>query len=472
MSLKSIETADPAEKVGTVSRLEDPVQKFREEFEQDAAKRLASPAKSEATELPAFGAVFEQSKSPSDKSSLHIQVAELSEKRNEKSTERQSEPIAAGKFHEFARKNGLELKKTADQKLEFGLQANGERLSIATVEQTKAGLEQLEKILKETKEAKRQEIEEKYQVKIAGLDDPKPRQQVPQKDGKPVAGKELALREPKLKELLGIEAALEKAHPSQLPAEGKDPLRFYFLKDSTYYKDAKGVATFESNIHGAPAVIVEPNTLDKSPVSEKDRKKQIFTDHHSIESVIIHELGHNTEDKLFKTPEAKAAVYDKLGWSAIPQDPKAPQHPDEVANYMLRGPQGIGYAPAGIEPGRNWLRLNKSGQVRGAIHPLSAARLAEVKPATQYFEGPHEVLAEGLTMLRLGDQYRSHMLNRDQKLYDTIKEIDQKELDVSFGQGKFMRSYDGKVVEQSRENLRLLKEAEDEALKNSKKSRR
>ena len=127
---------------------------------------------------------------------------------------------------------------------------------------------------------------------------------------------------------------------------------------------------------------------------------------------------------------------------------------------MLKGTNGDGYAPGGLNPGA-WVRFSRNGRAQGMISPDRAAHLAQVKPPTPYFEGPHEVFAEGLTMLRLGDGHRSHLLNNNSALYQSIKDADQRELDKNFGQGKMMRSYCGELVQQNEENLRLLKEKEE-----------
>lgn len=368
------------------------------------------------------------------------------------------ERVGDKQFSDFAKANGLELTRTADKKLEFSLKNGGEKLVIGTVEPGRAGLDEITKKLKEFTELKQWDLEQRFGVKFAAPGgEQKLFQQVQQGDQPPKPGKELNLRAPKLRELLGIEAALEKANPSHKTDEGAKPLTFYFLKDSTYYKGSAGVATFEKNANGGPAVIVEPNTLDRAPITERDKPKADFTNHRSIESVIVHELGHHTEERIGATPEEKAELYKQMGWTPIPGMPRSPQGDYQ---WMLKGPNGEGYAPAGLAPGL-WVRFDRNGREQGRISPEQAAQRALTKPPTPYMEGPHEVLAEGLTMLRLGEGYRSHLMNRDSNLYQAIKDADQRELDKNFGQGQMMRSYAGAVVPRTEENLRALKERED-----------
>lgn len=370
--------------------------------------------------------------------------------------DRTPERVSDKTFRDFATANGLDTRNTPDGKLEFSLKNNGEKLTIGTVDKTREGFREIDRTLKEMTSLKQLEIENKYGVKFAQPGDPKPRQQV-ENDTSGKQGKELDVRNPKLRELLGVEAALAKANPSHTTGDGGKPLKFYFLKDQSFSPNAGGAAAFEPNVHGNPAVIVDPGSMDKSPITERDRTDKRTDDHRSIESLMIHELGHHTEEKAFKNPAEKAEFYKGMGWSPIPGSKP------EDNQWMINGRDGRGYAPGGINPNSNWQRIDNRGQVTGAVNPDRVERLAPVKPATNYFEGPHEMLAEGLTMLRLGDGHRSHLMQRDNKLYGMIKGLDQREIDMAHGPGRFMRSYDGRLQARSPEAERALLEREEAA---------
>lgn len=371
--------------------------------------------------------------------------------------DRVNERLAEKQFSEFAKNNGLDLKVGPDKKIEFSLVRSVEKVVIGNVEPTKAGLQEISKTVKEMTELKKWDLEQRFGIQFAKPGgDLSVHQQVPQKDGSTKSGQKLELREPRLSELMGIEAALEKANPSHKAEDGARPLTFYFLKDKTFYQGAGGVATFEPNINGGPAVVVEPKSLVNSPITEQERKNNDFTAHRSIASVITHELAHHTEERINPTLKDKTETYRQIGWTPIPGKPASAggeQH------WMLKGPNGEGYAPAGLAKG-DWIRFDANGKRLGKISPEQAANLALVKPSTKYFEGPHEMLAEGLTMLRIGDSHRSHLMNRDQSLYQTIKAADQKDIDKSYGAGQFMRSYSGHVVPRNAENLRALQQRE------------
>lgn len=357
-------------------------------------------------------------------------------------------------FNDFARTNGLDTRNTPDGKVEFSLKNNGEKLTIGTVDKTREGFKEIDRTLKEMTSLKQLELENKFGVKFAQPGDPKPRQ-ASDPGSKP--GKELEVRSPKLKELLGIEAALDKANPSHATGDSGKAVKFYFLKNQSFEPSAKGVAAFEPDVHGNPAVIVDPNSLDKTPITERDRDTKRDGPHRSIESVMIHELGHHSEEKVFKNPTEKADFYKGMGWSPVPGS-----KPEEN-QWMMNGRDGRGYAPGGPTPHSNWQRIDDKGRVTGEVSPDRVERLAQVKPATNYFTGPHEMLAEGLTMLRLGDSHRTQLMQTDNKLYGMMKGIDQKEIDMTHGPGKFMRSYDGKLQPRSAEAEKALLEREEAA---------
>lgn len=373
-------------------------------------------------------------------------------------------------FRDFAKTNGLDTRNTPDGKLEFSLRSNGEKVTIGSVDKTHEGLREINKTLKEITDKKQAELENKYGVKFAKPGDSMPRQQVDSNsnssnnsasneaashhghnhDRQNNTGKELAVRDPKLRELLGVEAALAKANPSHATTDNSKKLNFYFLKDQSFSPNAGGAAAFEPNMHGNPAVIVDPNSTDQSPITERDRDDKTTSDHRSIESLMIHELGHHSEEKVFKNEAEKSEFYKGMGWKPIPGTKP------EDNQWMINGKDGRGYAPGGIDPNSSWQRIDQTGKVTGSVSADRVERLAQVKPATSYFEGPHEMLAEGLTMLRLGNGHRSHLMQRDNKLYGLIKGLDQKEIDMTHGVGKYMRSYEGTLLPRSAEAERAL----------------
>ncbi|MCA9805363.1 MAG: hypothetical protein KC777_25510 [Cyanobacteria bacterium HKST-UBA02] len=354
---------------------------------------------------------------------------------------------------DFARENGLDSKPAPDKKLELSLQYNGEKLVIGRVPDSPDGLKEIKKDLKEFTDLKQWELENKYGIKIARPGEPGPRQQIVQKDNSIKFGKELAVRNPSLKELLGMEAALEKSAPANTSGNAKEPVKFYFLKDQSYNPEARGAAAFEPDINGGPAVIVDPG-FDRNPITERDRKNNDGSDHGSMESILTHELGHHTEEKLLKTPEAKSAFYKELGWRPVPGSQPGQEE------YMLRGRHGD-YKPINpMDPEAGWEKLNRHGRTTGIVNQDQVAADALVKPATGYFVQPHEMLAESLTLLRLGNNHRSHLLNTDPRLHNLIKGLDQKEIDMKHGRGRMIRSFSGALVPNTPDNQRLLLEKE------------
>lgn len=66
-------------------------------------------------------------------------------------------------------------------------------------------------------------------------------------------------------------------------------------------------------------------------------------------------------------------------------------------------------------------------------------------------------------MLRLGDGHRTHLMEKNPRLYNLIKGFDQREIDQSFGKGKFIRSYEGPLVPNNDANLKALRDQEEAA---------
>ena len=112
-----------------------------------------------------------------------------------------------------------------------------------------------------------------------------------------------------------------------------------------------------------------------------------------------------------------------------------------------------------------WTVRDASGKVVGRIDPKEVAERALMRPATSYLESPSEMLAEGLTMLRLGGEQREAFMKKSPHFYDLIKSFDQAEMDNMLGKDKFMRSFDGRMIPQTPENLDALRAREEEARK-------
>lgn len=359
-------------------------------------------------------------------------------------------------FGTFADNNDLKVKETDDKKLEFSIDYNGERVVIGKVEKNQKGLENIRRSLSEYRDVKKWELEQKYGIKIASPKDAPPHQR--QQNPHESPGKKLEVREPNLSELSGLESALEKGALSGTKGSDMKPVTFYFLKDESYAPGMGGTASYDTNVNGGPAVIVDPNSLDKTPVTENDRADGSKNAHASIESIFIHELGHHSEEKVFKTPAQRVEFYKRLGWTPIPGSSR--EHPD----WMIEGKNGGFAPPADGSPNGPWEKIGKDGQNLGQISRDKVVKLAKVMPSTSYFEGPHEVLAEGLTMFRLGDRHRDQ-LKKNSVLYSLIKEFDQREINMTFGKGKFIRSYSGKLVPKTPKNEADLIRREEQNLR-------
>jgi hypothetical protein len=78
-------------------------------------------------------------------------------------------------------------------------------------------------------------------------------------------------RAPYLSELYSIEGVMERATPSQLTKDGKEGVKFYFLKDSLYQDDHGASATYRhSDKENKPAIYVGQDGIGATLVKQGD----------------------------------------------------------------------------------------------------------------------------------------------------------------------------------------------------------
>ncbi len=247
------------------------------------------------------------------------------------------------------------------------------------------------------------------------------------------------LRDPNVGELCAVEYAIERSQPSHLAGKGKsrDGISIYFLKE-TRCGDRAADWCFDQHRH--PAIFIEPNY---------SRGGQ------TLEELIVHELAHNAMYRMGFNPalalEWKPAR--ELGW--------LPFHNFRTGErgWMLRSKENENYFyKVGLYTGQ-WLRCDRDGQpltiagngVKGrqpAYSPETeeVADAALVRPASDYFPTPFEMMAEALMLFRSGSQSRARLLSLCPELYTIAKNFDQSEIDRTFGKQVMIRKPDGLIA--------------------------
>lgn len=247
------------------------------------------------------------------------------------------------------------------------------------------------------------------------------------------------LRAPTLGELYAVEYAIERSQPSHLAGkdESSGGISIYFLNE-TRCGDRACDWRFDQDRH--PAIFIEPNY---------SRGGQ------TLEELITHELAHNAMYRMGFNPalalEWKPAR--ELGWR--------PFHNFRTGErgWMLRSKENENYFYKVALYTGQWLRCDRDGQpltIEGQIaserdsafspETEQVADLALVKPASDYFPTPFEMMAEALMLYRMGSQSRAKLLALSNELYTIAKDFDQSEIDRTFGKQVMIRKLDGTIA--------------------------
>lgn len=253
----------------------------------------------------------------------------------------------------------------------------------------------------------------------------------------PEPARTIEVRQPNFGEVLSLEFALKRTLPHA--KQGKTSLQFLFLiQPSTN----GALAEWELSSNNKPTVLIQPACSERP-----------------LEYVLMHELSHHSQYKMGLNPLApfEWKVCNSLGWQTFDN------HLTGERNWAMVTKSGSLYKYSNHL--RRWISCNKSGQPVDSIgtrvaHQSEAdymtskelAQIALVRPATTYMNNPLEVMAEGLAMLRMGQQQRRVLLEKSPELYDLVKDFDQRLIDKQFGTG-MVRTLDGLVAERSSDKV-------------------
>ena len=283
-----------------------------------------------------------------------------------------------------------------------------------------------------------------------------------------VPGAMLHARAPRLSELGGIEAALQASAPSQLLYGKSDKgLKFYFLKTPSEGKDTYDAGVYAGDKNGRASVFFEPDAQPDAPITAADAVSMHQDIKTSFEALAAHEIAHNTELKLglLNYTENYKQVTEQLGWAISPD-----------SSYLLqKGKNGDFYrlTTNGLSSDNGWIRcdsngapLDKDGKPvsSDAAPHLTNAQVREralVRPATDYFTSPSEMLADSLMLYRIGASGRDQLSKSGNQLYLLVKKVDQDEINSQYGttadgSPKKVRLPDGHLVDNSADSQQIV----------------
>lgn len=258
-------------------------------------------------------------------------------------------------------------------------------------------------------------------------------------------GEMIYAKEPTLPQLYAVQEGLLRSEPSHLSADGKTGLKIYFLDKqiipSPYGgKPALGVYRDEDKDR-RPALFITPDG-GSLPVTAADTTMPQQRD---LKSVIIHEIGHNSQHNLWGDGPMPDALAAEFGWHQI----TVGSGKDKRGVAFLNAKDGGYYwhgRVAGCSEPTAWVKLNEkhtpidaNGKEVGLLS--DAVRLtneqvqagAVVRPVTYYFPSPKEMLTEAITTFRESSTARARMLHESPQLYAVAKKYDEEELVRAYG---------------------------------------
>jgi len=276
----------------------------------------------------------------------------------------------------------------------------------------------------------------------------------------------LTARAPRLNELVAMENVLRKSQPGQLTLDGKNGVKFNFVQD----KDAPHLGfggLFE--FHGAQPNIFLHNELNQSkPITERDpdalQKYYDERKRNSLEGIATHEVAHHSDMKVRGLdPALESSIRENIGWHRFRDGDFY-----EFDTHLLKGKDGAFYRFGHFD--MSWTRSDAQGtpiDLAGKPAPAgSEVRLtneemiskALVRPISDYFNNPTEMLMEGFLNFRVGGANRAKLLAESPVLYDQVKLQDDRELAAHYGfdqsgLSRMVRLPDGSLAERNAESL-------------------
>lgn len=332
-----------------------------------------------------------------------------------------------------------------------------------------------ERKVKELLNAKEAQLKADYGLRFSEQDEPVIGKVSFDEKGGVKHGAMVHARSPYLNELYEIETVMERAAPSNLlPGSKTDGVKFYFLNDSLYESDPGGtIATYVmKDKQETPAVYISPGGIG-ARLEIKDGK---MAWHGSIDDqVVLHELGHNTALRLLGDSEEKLIqLSNRCGFDPF-------DHPVTGETiWAIKGKNGELFRLVDRDS-MDWARIDRSGNLLdGKGNSVTEMKLAEnlsteqmreralVKPPTFYFDNPLEAVAEGLSLLRRGAATREAFMKDSPQMYDYIKELDQADIDSTYGTAsgggsKMVRLPSGRLAVNDSSSQRAIAEFEGRA---------
>jgi hypothetical protein len=254
-------------------------------------------------------------------------------------------------------------------------------------------------------------------------------------------------REPRLPELAVLDRSLSKSLPSHLTPDGKTAAKFNFIADRDIDRaNFAGLFEFQGR---TPNVFLHDELLQNKPMTNRDPdwlKREDGSRRNSLETIVTHELAHNGDHKVRAADKQfEADVREKLGWVRY-----QPGDFYETDTHLLQGKEGglYRYSPAraqwtlsdavGNAIDHNGSPAKPGEEVRYSNREMMER--ARVRPISEYFDRPTEMIMEGVAHYRTGGDTRGNLLRKSPELYEQVKRQDEQEIALHYGSNAAGRS--------------------------------
>lgn len=367
------------------------------------------------------------------------------------------------KGQHISRQYGVKLS-YRDGQIEYHLNVNGQDKVLFKTSATDQGLMTADSKLQQLINEKQRQLSNVFHVSFS-----RDNQRVIYKNDADKTT-EVGTRQPRLDELYGIEAALNKSCPSNFVNNQGEGIKFNFLKNPT--NDMSNGAFVAYDQYNTNAVYILP---PGEPFAATEKDRDVWNKTHSrddqmeeagsLQGLLVHELVHNMQTKLGwydSSYERANQIAQKFGWRPIPNEP---------GEFMIQDRQGLlyrAYIPSTTLRPHTWYRCDERGKPldcwgkptdkEHALKVSGEAMMAQakVKPVSDYYPNPFEMFAEGVTHFRLGSRTRRDLMAKSPTFYQVIKDEDQAEIDAHFGKGKKIRMPDGSLADDNKANRAVI----------------
>ncbi len=324
---------------------------------------------------------------------------------------------------------GLTVEKAGD-KFIYKLPNRNDQPILSPAEGNDTNLERISERLERVRAAKIEQLEKTYNVRVT-----KPGEQVL------VDGRKIDARMPRLDEVYALEQGLLKSQPATM---GKQVQLTYAKQTDLNFAGRY----FPEDLEKPAIVFNTPTDRYEHAMLESDAaKNQPSRQGHTVESIVVHELGHHSQWKSgFGDPQKADALSREMGWEPTPM------------GWLMRAEKGGYFREDASNPmAPKWYHCDKEGQpLNAAGKATDRAHAQEITPEqvkdfgavkhVRSMPSPLEMQAEGYKDFRMDAGRRHRLMQADKSFYNMIKRLDQAEIDQAYGAGKYIRQPKGNIV--------------------------